>query len=198
MPATSRPLIAAAVLTAALAACSDPYAVDPQYDVLVDTFFVYGINEVPIASPSALVLFGATTGTPATPATTALNFDVAVDVTAGGDVRLVTPRAFISVVPNPGTPPHSVGLQVVSEAFDGLRTAPSGGYAYDSLLTVSPGETVVVQSRNPAICPPYFGTAIYGKLVVDSVRMNPARVFLRTTIDPNCDFRSLVPGKPED
>ena len=198
MSATSRPLIAAAVLTAALAACSDPYAVDPQFDVLADTFFVYSINEVPVAAPSALLLYGATGGTPATPATSALNFDVAVDVTAEGSVRLVTPRALISVVPDPRTPPHSVGLQVVSEAFDALRLAPSGGYKYDSLLTVTPGQTVVVQSRNQSVCPPYVGTSIHGKLVVDSVRMNPARVFFRTTVDPNCDFRSLVPGKPQD
>ena len=198
MPATSRPLIAAAVLTAALAACSDPYAVDPQFDVVADTFFVYGINDVPVAAPSALLLYGATSGTPATSATSALNFDVAVDVTADGSVRFVTPRALISVVPDPRTPPHSVGLQVVGEAYDALRLAPPGGYKYDSLLTVTPGQTVVVQSLNQSVCPPYVGNAIYGKLVVDSVRLNPARVFLRTTVDPNCDFRSLVPGKPED
>lgn len=199
MTATVRPLLAAALLTAALAACDDPYAVEAQFEVAVDTFSVYSINDVPVGGPSAISLFGVLSNQPAVAATPALAFDLAVDVTVDGRARFITPRALVSLVPDSRTPPHPVGLQVVSTAYAALEVAPTGGYVYDSVLTVTPGQTVVVQSANPAACPvPYLGRMIYAKLVVDSVKRAPGRVFVRTTVDPNCDFKSLVPGIPKD
>lgn len=199
MPATIRPLLAAGLLTAALVACDDPYAVEPQLEVVADSFVVFGINDAPVGGASAISLVGAPTRQQAVPATASLNFDIAVDVNADGSVRLITPRALINVLPDPRTLPHRVGLQVVSSSYETLLLAPGRGYTFDSLLTVTPGQTVAVQSANTVACPvPYLGTMLYAKLVVDSVRMNPARVFFRSTVDPNCDFRSLVPGIPKD
>jgi glycine cleavage system aminomethyltransferase T len=58
---------------------------------------------------------------------------------------------------------------------------------------------VGIQSADPNACPvPYLGTWIYAKFVIDSVAEQPARIFVRTTVDANCDFRSLLPGIPED
>ena len=66
-------------------------------------------------------------------------------------------------------------------------------------MVVTPGQVVAVQAADPAACPvPYLGTNIYGKLVIDSVRTSPTRVYFRSTVDPNCDFRSLLPGVPKD
>ena len=66
-------------------------------------------------------------------------------------------------------------------------------------VVVTPGQVVAVQSADPSACPvPYLGTHIYGKLIVDSVSASPTRVYFRTTVDPNCDFRSLLPGVPKD
>lgn len=194
MPATIRPLLAAAVLTAALSACDDPYSIEPQFAVVSDTFAVYGINQAPIGAPTAISLFGAASGTPAVTATASFGFDFAIDA-AGGSVTLI-PNSRVS---NGMVRTHRVGLQVVSEPFADLTHAPSGGYKYDSLLVITPGQTVAVQAFDPVACPiSYLGTSIYGKLVVDSIVASPARVFFRTTVDPNCDFRSLLPGIPKD
>lgn len=195
MSATFRPLLAAAVLTAAFAACDDPLAIEPQFEVMADTFAVYGINEAPPGAPSAVSLYGSVNGVPAVTAGPTFSFDFAIDVGPGGTLTLI-PNSRVG---NAMVRPHRVGLQVVSESYESLTRAPAAGYTYDSLLVVTPGQTIAVQSSDPVACPvSYLGTSIYGKLVIDSVRADPARVFLRSTVDPNCDFRSLLPGVPKD
>lgn len=200
MSATIRPLLAAAALVAALAACDDPYERDAQTIVVADTVVLYDMNEAPIGAPTAYYLLGAPTGGGATLANSAFAFDVAVTVQPGGAVRLITPRSLVGVVPDPSAPPYRVGLRLVEGSFEALTLAPDREYAYDSLLTVTPGQTVAIQSANPRGCPlVYYGTVYYAKLVVDSVKTDPARAYMRVTTDPNCDFRSLVPGAiPEE
>lgn len=200
MSATIRPLLAAAALVAALAACDDPYARDATSVVVADTVVLFNMNDAPIGAPTAYYLFGAPLRAGATVANSAFAFDVAVTIQPGGAVRLITPRSLVGVVPDPSAPPYRVGLKLVEGAFEALTLAPDRDYAYDSLLTVTPGQTVAIQSANPRAClNPYYGTVYYAKLVVDSVRTDPARAFVRVTTDPNCDFRSLVPGAiPEE
>lgn len=195
MPATIRPLLAAAALTAALTACGDPYAIEAQFNVATDTFSVYTLNDAPAGAPTAIALYASVGGVPAVTAGPTFAFDIAVDVDGTGKVTLI-PNSRVG---NAMVRPHRVGMQVVPGTFEALTRAPAGGYKYDSLLVVSPGQVVAVQAADPAACPvPYLGTNIYGKLVVDSVRATPARVYFRSTVDPNCDFRSLLPGVPKD
>lgn len=195
MPATFRPLFAAAALTAAFTACGDPYAVEAQFAVVSDTFAVFSLNDAPPGAPTAISLFASLNGVPAVTAGPSFAFDVAVDVAGTGTVTLI-PNSRVG---NGMVVPHRVGLQVVEGTFDALTRAPAGGYKYDSLLVVTPGQVVAVQASDPVACPvPYLGTSIYGKLIVDSIRPSPTRVFFRSTVDPNCDFRSLLPGVPKD
>lgn len=200
MPATFRQLSVAAALIAAVAACDDPYAIEAQREVVADTTVLYSVSSAPIGAPTAYYLLGAASRQAAVVANPSFAFDVAVQVSDAGAVQLITPNALIGVPPAPDVRPHRVGLQVVEGAFAALTLAPVGGYAYDSLLTVTPGQTVALQSANQVACPGlYMGQHYYAKLVVDSVRTDPARVFLRVTTDPNCDYRSLVPGAvPEE
>lgn len=200
MPATFRQLSVAAALIAAVAACDDPYAVEAQRTVVADTVVLYSVSSAPIGAPTAYYLIGASSRQAAVAANSAFAFDVAVNVDGAGAVQLITPRALIGVPPDPQVYPHEVGLQRVEGAFDALTLAPTGGYTLDSLLTVTPGQTVALRSANPAACPvAYLGRHFYAKLVVDSVKADPARVYLRATTDPNCDFRSLVAGAvPEE
>lgn len=200
MSATFRPLLAAAALVATFAACDDPYALDAQFEVVADTIVLYGINDAPIGAPTAYYLLGARSRQAGVVANSSFGFDVAIAIVDAGQVRLITPRGLVGVVPDPQFPPHRVGLLRVDTAFNALTSAPDRGYAYDSVLTVTPGQTVAIQSANPAACPlVFYGTSWYAKLVVDSIRTGPARAFIRVTTDPNCDFRSLVPGEvPED
>lgn len=196
MPATFRPLLAAATLVAAFAACDDPYAIKAQFPVVADTAVLYSINTAPVGAPTAYYLAGAPSRQAAVAANAGFGFDVAVSVLADGSVRLITPTALAALIPDPGSAPHPVGLQLLpGVGFDTLSLAPASGYTYDSLLTVTPGQTVAIQSATLAACPvAYLGRNFHAKMVVDSVRGDPARVYLRAVIDPNCDFRSLKPG----
>ncbi|MBA3891443.1 MAG: hypothetical protein H0X64_13025 [Gemmatimonadaceae bacterium] len=195
MPATFRPLLAAAALTAAFTACSDPNAIEAQFAIVTDTFAVFSINDAPSGAPTAISLFASVNGVPAVTAGPTFSFDFAVDAQGTGSVTLI-PNSRVG---NAMVRPHRVGLQVVPGTFDALTRAPASGYKYDSLLVITPGQVVAVQAFDPFACPVAFlGTSIYGKLVVDSVRTGPTRVFFRSTVDPNCDFRSLLPGVPKD
>lgn len=197
MAQSVRVLTAAALATALLAACDAPTGIDAQANVVADTVALYGLNDAPVGAPTAFSLFNAATGTGAVEASTAFRFDVAVDVAADGAVRLLPNSRVGNVL----APVYRVGLQRVTQAFDAVTIAPLSGYAYDSVLVVRPGETVVVESSDNVACPVAFlGTTIYAKLVVDSVRTaEPSRVFLRAVTDPNCGFRSLVAGsKPTE
>jgi len=199
MPANFRPLFAAAALVAALAACDDPYSIEAQNAVVADTTVLYSINDAPIGAPTAYFLFGAVNRTTDVTANSSFNFDVALSIPDANQVQLITPRRLVGVIPNLVQPPHRVGLQTVPEAFDQLLAAPNSGFAYDSLLTVTPGQAVVIQSANPNACPlAIYGMNFYAKFVVDSIRMDPARAFVRVTTDPNCDFRSFAPGVPKE
>jgi hypothetical protein len=195
MPATFRPLLAAAAFVAAFAACDDPYAIEAQYPVVSDTTMLYSINSAPIGAPTAYYLIGAPSRQAAVAANAGFGFDVAVSALADGSVRLITPMALAALIPDPESVPHPVGLQLLpGVGFDTLSLAPASGYT-DSVLTVTPGQTVAVQSATPVACRgSYLGRNFHAKMVVDSVRGDPARVYLRVVTDPNCDFRSLKPG----
>lgn len=192
MSASIRPLIAAAALTAALAACDDPYAVEAQLEVVTDTFAAFGINEAPTGAPSAYSLFGNTV----LAASGSYNFDFAFDVREGGRVAVIPNNRLAGGLVGG----YRVGIQrITGNTFEGLQRAPLSGYAYDSTFVLQPGDAIVIDSQNPTACPiAFYGTSIYGKLVIDSVRTNPGRVFFRTTVDRNCGFRSLAPGLPRD
>jgi len=137
-------------------------------------------------APSAIDLFRGPV-----PVTSSYSFDLAVEL-SGTDRVLFIPNSRLA---GGLVATHRVGLQRTGDAFDAVHTAPISGYKYDSVFVVRPGETVIVESANPAACAvPFYGTVIYAKFVVDSIKTAPGRVYLRTTVDPNCGFRSLVAG----
>ena len=191
MSASFRPLFAAAAMTAALTACDATTTTEASLQVVVDTLAVYGINDAPVGAPTALSLVS----TSGVPANGGFTFDLAFDVMGDGSVRLIPNSRLASGLAST----FRVGVQRIAGGYALLERAPLSGYKYDTVFVARPGDAFVVESANPSACPvAYYGTAIYGKLVIDSTRTNPSRVFLRTTIDQNCGYRSLVPGTPKD
>jgi hypothetical protein len=87
-----------------------------------------------------------------------------------------------------------VGLQRMTVPFDSLERAAPAGYVFDSTLTVAPGEGFVMQVQSQDECLAYLSTIRYTKLVVDSIDVARRAIFFRTVHDPNCGYRSLVPG----
>jgi hypothetical protein len=52
----------------------------------------------------------------------------------------------------------------------------------------------VMQVQSQDECLAYLSTIRYTKLVVDSIDVARRAIFFRTVHDPNCGYRSLVPG----
>jgi hypothetical protein len=190
MRATLR-LVPAAAALAAVAACSDPLKVKATADVFTDTLTVYALNRSPSYFPSAVNTLTAGVIAPTTPA----SFDVALDIDDQGRA-VIYPNKLVA-----GTlySTHRVGTQIVSTAFESLTSAPRGNYNYDAPAVAPPNTVVAIAADNPA-CSTALATTIYSKVVVDTVASSAPAPYLkvRITVDPNCGFRSFLPGIPKD
>ena len=73
--------------------------------------------------------------------------------------------------------------------------APERGYVYDSVKTVSVGQTVAFVTKDVNCLPSNISTYdVYAKMIIDSVHMDDRSIYARMVSDPNCGFRGLVPG----
>jgi hypothetical protein len=188
-------LVAAMLAAGTLLACGDPNAPDANFDTYTDTLALYALNGAPPGAPSAVRLFGGVTlgGSAAVAMDAGFSFDVAADIDAAGQVVLYTVRAVAA----PFLGRHRVGIRRTEDAFDAIAEAPQDLYAYDSLATLSIGETVLIESSDlEAASACVLGGVIYGKMIVDSARTSDRRVFARVTVNPNCGFRSFASGRP--
>ena len=124
-------------------------------------------------------------------------FDLAFDLNAANEIIVHTVRSVSSeLVSLP-----RVGLQTSELTFDQLIDAPTSGFAYDSLLTVPVGKTIVVDKVDPScnrFGGAFLGFNIRAKFVVDSVSASRRAIYLKVLSNPNCGFKSLEPGEPKD
>ena len=128
----------------------------------------------------------------------AIGFDVAFDLADGNKVRLV-PARLVSAIKLSFAGPvatQQVGLQTSSSTFEAITKAPSTGYKRDSVVVVDPGQPVIIEV-NSDVCQFTISNIYYAKIVVDSVNRSSRQIFFRATRDPNCGFRSFLPGVPK-
>jgi hypothetical protein len=95
-------------------------------------------------------------------------------------------------------PTGNVGIQKVGGNWSSVTKAPNSGYRADSAVTLAIGEVAVVQVTTEVCLYAIRGVNVYGKFVVDSIRAADRRIYGRLASNPNCGFRSLVPGLPKD
>jgi hypothetical protein len=202
MTAQLRAGLATATLAAAtMLACGDPLGPEARFPTYADTLTLHALNGAPRGAPTALHIFtGAVFGSSAVTTDASFLFDLAVDIDAEGRPRLYPVRAIASpllalLLPSGG--PHRVGILRATSPFDAITEAPNAGYVRDSAATVAIGEVVLIESLDPAACPTLFAP-VYAKMVIDSVRLTTRQLFLRITAEPNCGFRSFLPGVPRD
>ena len=178
------------LLALAAGACNEPLRLEAQLEVAADTLVARALSGTAPSAASALML----RNTPGVVSPTRVSdFDLAVDINAAGEPVLY-PAALVTSLAQ-----RRVGLRRVEQRFDSVTRAPGGDYVSDSAITVRIGQAVGVQV--PALgneclysARPYY----YSKVVVDSVRLAGRLVFLRSTTNPNCGFRSFAPGIPKD
>lgn len=195
--------VLAACALGVLAACEsgdDPFRPRASLVTTLDTLVVYPFGSTEAALPSALDLLGRRAVRPAIFAGST-NFDLVLDRGPSGSVVLFPARA-IAVPPSldatSGAP--RTGFQLVTSGFDVLEVAPRDGYQPDTVLTVRFGQTVAIEGQgiNAGRLTCDASRALYAKLVVDSVSAATGAFHVRVRTNPNCGFRSLQPGLPND
>ena len=169
----------------ATTACGDTTRIKAQDEVFADTLVVWAINGTDPDLPSALSVFDGFVKQ----AQADLSFELAFDLDEEGNVVLLPVR----LVGVPTVSPGRVGFQTSETAFEAVERAPSDGYQHDSVFVAPLHKTVLIESESRA-CIGFLSPRIYSKLVVDSVHAAERQLFFRLTSDPNCGFRSLVPG----
>ena len=196
---------AAALFAGGLAACGDPLGARANLETSTDTLVVYALSDTVAARrdyPTALltaastsVVDGQVTVEPRVTSATGLgDFDIAFDVDGAGKVVLIPQRRLLTAAGS-----RSVGLLKSSVPFEQLFEAPRGNYQFDTVaVTVSRGETVVLQTQTPGCLNDARGASpvLFSKLVVDSVQAGTQAIFFRLVVDPNCGFRSFRSGVP--
>jgi hypothetical protein len=192
-PTLRRPLLGVrglavlALAVFAVAACSDPFALKAQYANVPFTYSLYAISGTTLVNaPSALDL----TTTSAVRVDGTLAFDVAFDFDGTGKIRII-PQRLVGASTTGG---RTIGLQRLTGTYESALVAPVHGWVFDSVLTVLPGEVIVVRLTTAA-CAYQLSTETYAKLVVDTVKAGGLLVG-RGVMNPNCGFASFADGIP--
>jgi hypothetical protein len=177
-------------------ACDDPLALKATTAVQMDTLVAFAMSGTPVSFPSAY-----NTGSGVVVRVDPLMlFDIAFDLQGASSVKLIPARLVSSTrLLSNGTvgATQRVGLQIVAGSFESVTKAPGGGFKYDSTVTVTPGQTVVLEVVSDA-CQFTLAQLLYSKVVVDSINASSRQVFFRATRDPNCGFKSFAPGVPKN
>ena len=187
----------ASALTFSISACNDPTQARATPSLVVaDTLTAYALTGTSPSFPSGyLASSGAVTRADGN-----FNFYVAFDIDAARRV-VVYPQKLVGIpcvaaALNCGgvLGAKPVGLQRFAIPFDALELAPSGNYVFDSAFVVTPGQGLVMQVQSPSECQLSVATILYTKFVVDSIDASRRAVYFRAVHDPNCGYRTLVPG----
>ena len=189
----ARPLalvaLTAAVTVAACGGGTDPFAPVARAPVSEGAFVVYPFTGSAPVLPSAVNLAGGVLVRPTIftggSSIGEPNFDLAFDRDASGRTVIYSPRWLVAP---PGGVPRA-GMQVLTQRFDEVLEAPSGGYVFDSLVAVLPGQVVAIQTAGLSC---NGASPLHAKLRVDSIVGSAIHTTIR--VNPNCGFRSFVNG----
>lgn len=181
-----------AILVASLAACGDtPSLLAPASVENVDRQYgVYALTGSPAGLPAAYQFTTESLVRPQVLGNGALNFDVAFDITADGKA-LILPARLVSPVPPTAVAP--VGFQHFPGVYEQITVAPKTGFVDDASVALDVGEAIYVRLSGSGC---YFNEPYYGKLTVDSINVAERRLLIRTLVNRNCGYRSLVTGIP--
>jgi hypothetical protein len=178
--------VAVAALALAAIACGGPTVPKASFPSMLSTYALYAFTGAPSHAPTAISFTNGSVRADAS-----FGFDVTLDLDASGNVVVYPVRA---VAGDLAGNLKRVGLQPVAGAFESVREVPSTGYDTLGFRTLAPGAVLAVELQEVAQC--QFspgGFYLYGKMVVDSVKPTPRRIFGRFVLDPNCGYRQVMP-----
>ncbi len=180
-------LVALAVTGIGAAACDDPFAPQATTSVRTDSFIVYSVSQTPVNVPAA---FNVIFFTPLRLEPT-YGFDLVFDIDENGKVVLIP----VTLVGGAVTAGRRVGLQKVTGDYAAVSRAPNSGYKYDSTLVLGIDEAALVELSTD-VCQFQTSQLVYAKMQIKAIDPVARTIVFRMTYDPNCGFRSLLPGVP--
>lgn len=186
-------VVAAFVGLAFATGCKDTNLLLADQPIATDTLVAYALTGTSASLPSGLaVTLRSTVRVDGTG-----SFDVGFDIDNAGNIIVSPVRVLVNQLS--GAP--SVGIQTMfSTPFDSIKSAPGGYYRPDTAIVVRPGQPfVLLVNRTTAsdVCVYDPSPTIYSKVVIDSALTNTTRaIYMRVTTDPNCGYKSFLPGLP--
>jgi hypothetical protein len=194
------------IIIASLADCGNNGLGTAFGSVGYDTLVFFAFNHSGPNSPSGFDL----TSQRAVITDGSEGFDVAFDLSPTGQ-PILYPIKLIETGNGIGTA-HQVGFKLTAQLYDSTACAKAGlpanlpnpcyivraplhGYVFDTTYALTPGVPIIV-AASTAGCQGQVDPVLYAKLVVDSVHVSAGTIFARATVDPNCGFRSFLPGIP--
>lgn len=182
-----------ALAAIALSACRSEDAFRASLPIAPDTLVAYDLHTGQFPLPNGLNTISRSVvpigGSGAA-------FDIGFAIQPDGSVDVIPAREIIS--PISGLSPM-VGIYTSSEAFEQLERAPEEYFRPDTTTNVQLGETFILQvfrNSGELVCYYLYPPRIYSKVVIDSVNIASGAIYLRQLANPNCGYRSLVPGLP--
>ena len=181
-------------LVAAASACDDSTGIRASFQNREVQFLVYPVNGTAATQPSGILIRAPELAR----VDSRWAFDIAFDMDAAGVVTVYTVRAMGSeVLPSVAR----IGLQADSNSYAAITHAPTGGFTYDSSVTLPVGRTLIIDKLDGTCA--NFGGAFLGynikaKMTIDSVNLAARRIYVKMLSNPNCGFRSLQTGLPKE
>ena len=180
------------VACAALSACGDtnPFRSAASFENFDRAYTLYALSGTSSALPAGYQFTTESIVRPQVLNTGALNFDVAIDINAAGDVVISTAKKLVPLPPA-GAP--SIGMLKLTAVYDQLTLAPDKGYVSDSTVTLKVGEAVLVRIIGSGCV---YGEPFYAKMSIDEVDRTLRKISVRSLVNRNCGYRSLSTGVP--
>lgn len=186
----SRPLgitrpaaLLALALSAAFAACSDPFALPPATQAVIErSLTLWALTGTGLTQPSAYDMVGDSTMR----TDRGFFFDFALDMrtdSAGDTVAVLLPPGALGL-------PRDGGLQITRMAYDSIDIAPDGGYQQAAAQPLAVGTVILASSRSQS-CNFGYIRPLYAKLEVTAIDKVARSVTFQMALDPNCGYRSL-------
>lgn len=186
--------LALTICAFAAAGCGDPFQIRAPLETRSDSFAISALTRTP-ASARALWRMAAFTRYRLD--SIGATFDLGFDIDNAGRITVYPARRIATPPPGTLVAPPLVGLVGSTTAYASADRAPENGYVSDSALVITRGQTVFVRSNSDFCQSQNTGaTLLYAKFVVDSVNAVTRELFVRSTIQPSCNFRSFAPGVP--
>ncbi len=192
----ARRTVAPLLLTASalLSACgsSNPFRSAAAYENIDRAYTLYALTGTSSALPAGYQFTTESIVRPQVLNTGSLNFDVAIDLDASGNAVISTAK---KLVPAPPSPPASIGMLKLTAVYDQLTLAPDKGYVSDSTVTLKVGEAVLIRIIGSGCV---YGEPFYAKMSIDEIDKTQRKISVRSLVNRNCGYRSLVAGVPTD